>query len=149
MHIGIINGPNLQRIGSREVDIYGVHTMEDFLSSLRSRYADITISYMQSHHEGDIITELYRLSDMPETVGIVLNAGGYTHTSIAILDAIRAIKTPVVEVHLSNIYAREPYRHKSLIAPACIGQITGLGIDGYRLAVEALRQRQEEFISKQ
>lgn len=141
MHIAIINGPNLQCIGSREVDIYGTHTMEEFLGKLGELYPQLKLSYTQSHYEGDIITALYRCAEEADCHGIILNAGAYTHTSIAILDAIRAIALPVVEVHLSNIYARETYRHKSLIAEACWGQITGFGIEGYRLALEALLSR--------
>lgn len=138
MLIGIINGPNLQAIGSREVAVYGIKPIEECLGDLSQRYPDVELSYMQSHSEGAIIEELYRLSALPECQGVILNAGGYTHTSVAILDAIRAIPVPVIEVHISNIYARETYRRNSLIAEACRGQITGLGLDSYRLAVEAL-----------
>ena len=106
MHIGIVNGPNLGRIGSREVDVYGLRTMDSLLNELHNTYPNLSISYMQSNHEGELIDELYRLSD-DAAHGIVLNAGAYTHTSIAILDAIRAINPPVIEVHLSNILARE------------------------------------------
>lgn len=137
MHIGIVNGPNLGRIGSREVDVYGLRTMDSLLNELRNTYTNLSISYMQSNHEGELIDELYRLSD-GTACGIVLNAGAYTHTSIAILDAIRAINPPVIEVHLSNILARETYRHNSLIGCACLGTISGFGLDSYRLAVEAL-----------
>lgn len=142
MRIGIINGPNLGRIGSREVDVYGVRTMDSLLDELLVRYPNIDISYSQSNHEGEILDQLYYLSDN-KVDGIVLNAGAYTHTSIAILDAIRAIDTPVVEVHLSNILAREDYRHKSLIGRGCLGSISGFGLDSYRLAVEALIQHQQ------
>lgn len=137
MQIGIINGPNLNRIGRREVDVYGVHTMEEELSRLTEAYPSISISYFQSHSEGDIISELYRLDDGGDCQGIILNAGGYSHTSVAILDAIRAITTPVIEVHLSLTEAREEYRHRSLLRSACIGVISGFGLDSYRLAVEA------------
>ena len=144
MHIGIVNGPNLGRIGSREVDVYGLRTMDSLLNELRNTYANLSISYMQSNHEGELIDELYRLSD-GTACGIVLNAGAYTHTSIAILDAIRAINPPVIEVHLSNILAREPYRHNSLIGGACLGTISGFGLDSYRLAVEALLRHHEQI----
>lgn len=140
MHIGIINGPNLHNIGSREVDIYGVRTMTTCLEDLQRAYPDWDISYYQSHYEGDIIEALYRLDAVPGIAGIVLNAGAYTHTSIAILDAIRAITTPVVEVHLSNIFAREEFRHRSIISGACRGLISGFGLDSYKLAVEAIVQ---------
>lgn len=138
MLIGIINGPNLHHIGSREVDIYGSRTMTSCLEELRRDYPAYELSYYQSHCEGAIIEELYRLDALPSTVGIVLNAGAYTHTSIAILDAIRAISTPVVEVHLSNVLAREEYRHRSLIGGACRGQISGFGLNSYKLAIQAI-----------
>lgn len=138
MQIGIINGPNLQHIGKRETHIYGSHSWDTYLEHLRTAYPQCQLSYAQSHHEGVIIEELYRLDAEPDCIGIILNAGAYTHSSIAILDAIRAIQTPVVEVHLSNIYAREAYRRHSLIAEACVGQITGLGLESYRLGIEAL-----------
>lgn len=141
MCIGIINGPNLHNIGSREVDIYGLRTMEQYLTSLREAFPNVELSYYQSHYEGGIIEELYRLDALPNCLGIILNAGAYTHTSIAILDAIRAITTPVIEVHLSNIYARESYRHKSLLASVCQGQITGFGLTSYKLAIEAIYDR--------
>ena len=144
MHIGIVNGPNLGRIGSREVDVYGLRTMDSLLNELRNTYTNLSISYMQSNHEGELIDELYRLSD-GTACGIILNAGAYTHTSIAILDAIRAINPPVIEVHLSNILAREPYRHNSLIGGACLGTISGFGLDSYRLAVEALLHHHEQI----
>ena len=144
MHIGIVNGPNLGRIGSREVDVYGLRTMDSLLNELRNTYTNLSISYMQSNHEGELIDELYRLSD-GTACGIILNAGAYTHTSIAILDAIRAINPPVMEVHLSKILAREPYRHNSLIGGACLGTISGFGLDSYRLAVEALLHHHEQI----
>lgn len=141
MHIGIVNGPNLGHIGTRETDIYGVRSMEDYLEELQESYNGLQLSYMQSNHEGALLDELYRLDAEPECIGIVLNAGAYTHTSIALLDAIRAISLPVIEVHISNIQAREHYRHASLITEACLGCITGLGLMGYGLAVEALLRR--------
>ncbi len=136
MNILIINGPNLNLLGRRESDIYGTVPFDDYLAVLRNKYAEHEISYFQSNCEGDIIDCLHKNGF--DTDGIVLNAGAYTHTSIAIADAIRAITAPVVEVHISNIYAREEYRRHSMIAPVCKGQITGMGIDSYRLAIEAL-----------
>lgn len=137
MNIAIINGPNLSRLGHREVAVYGEISMDAWLDALRAQYRDVSISYLQSNHEGDLIDYLYQAEDSG-VMGIILNAGGYTHTSVALLDAIRAINIPVIEVHISNIYAREPYRHHSIISVACRGVIAGLGLDGYRLALEAL-----------
>lgn len=144
MQIGIINGPNLQHIGLREPHIYGTRSWDNYMSELSTAFPQCLLTYTQSHHEGVIIDELYRLDAEPDCIGIVLNAGAYTHTSIAILDAIRAIQTPVVEVHLSNIYAREAYRRHSLIAEACLGQITGLGLESYRLGIQALINKQND-----
>ncbi len=136
MNILIINGPNLNLLGRREKGIYGEQSFEEFLPTLQLRYAGHTIDYFQSNVEGEIINRLQEAGFVYD--GIVLNAGGYTHTSVAIGDAVRAISAPVVEVHISNIYAREEYRHTSLIAPATIGSIVGFGLDSYRLAIEAL-----------
>jgi len=136
MRIIIINGPNLNLLGSREPSIYGQETMEDCLASLRKRFPQIKIEYFQSNHEGALVDRLQDAAASHD--GIILNAAAYTHTSIALLDAIRAISTPVVEVHLSNVAAREDFRHRSMIAPACVGTIAGFGVDVYRLAVEAL-----------
>lgn len=133
--ITIINGPNLNLLGSRETGIYGERNFESYLMELRSRYADVEIVYYQSNVEGEIINALQAATAYD---GIVLNAGGYTHTSVSIRDAIAAIAAPVVEVHISNIYAREEFRHHSLLSPVCRGVIAGLGLDGYRLALEAL-----------
>lgn len=133
--ITIINGPNLNLLGSRETGIYGERNFESYLMELRSRYADVEIGYYQSNVEGEIINALQAATAYD---GIVLNAGGYTHTSVSIRDAIAAIAAPVVEVHISNIYAREEFRHHSLLSPVCRGVIAGLGLDGYRLALEAL-----------
>lgn len=141
MFVEIINGPNLSNIGVREPDIYGIQTMDELLRDLRATHAEHRIDYWQSHCEGAIVERLHALDEM-RADAVVLNAGAYTHTSIAILDAIRAIQIPVIEVHISNIYAREPYRHTSIIAPACRGVITGLGLDSYRLAVEWLLRTQ-------
>lgn len=135
--LSIINGPNLNLLGVREPGIYGSEGFESYLSRLRSLYPDTDIRYFQSNHEGDIIDELHRVG-FGEVDGVVLNAGAYTHTSLAIADAIAAIKVPVVEVHISNVHAREKVRHHSMISPVCRGVIAGFGLDSYRLGVEAL-----------
>jgi 3-dehydroquinate dehydratase-2 len=134
MNIHIINGPNLNLLGVREKSIYGDSSFEDYLTELRKRYANITINYYQSNVEGEIINKLHEVGFSCD--GIVMNAGAYTHTSVAIGDAIAGIKTPVIEVHISNVYKREEFRHKSLLAPNCKGVIAGFGLDSYRLAVE-------------
>ena len=134
----IINGPNLNLLGTREPEIYGRVSMEDFLDALRQDYPAVTIEYFQSNHEGDIIDRLHENGFDPEITGIVLNAGAYSHTSLAIADAIRAIDRPVVEVHISNTAAREQVRHTSMLTGACRGIIAGFGLDSYRLAIEAL-----------
>lgn len=138
MKLLIINGPNLNLLGKREPGIYGSDTMEYCLRQLRERYPQIAIEYFQSNSEGDIITRLHEAGFGDEYKGIVLNAGAYTHTSLAIADAIAAIATPVVEVHISNVHAREAIRHTSLISPVCVGVIAGFGLDSYRLGIEAL-----------
>ena len=133
MKILIINGPNLNLLGERETEIYGTISFEDYLDMLRSQFPALDIDYYQSNVEGEIIN---RLQDANlEVNGILLNAGGYTHTSIAIADAIKAIDTPVIEVHISNIFSREDFRHRSYIAPNCIGSVIGFGLDSYYLAV--------------
>jgi len=134
MNIQIINGPNLNLLGVREKSIYGDSSFEDYLTELRKRYANITINYYQSNVEGEIINKLHEVGFSCD--GIVMNAGAYTHTSVAIGDAIAGIKTPVIEVHISNVYKREEFRHKSLLAANCKGVIAGFGMDSYRLAVE-------------
>lgn len=135
MNILIINGPNLNLLGKREPTIYGSESFEKIFHDLQATYGSVCqLSYYQSNHEGDIIDKLHEVGFSLD--GIVLNAGAYTHTSIAIHDAIKAINTPVIEVHISNIHTREEFRHKSMIAPACKGSIIGLGFDSYRLAVE-------------
>lgn len=136
MKILIINGPNLNLLGVREKGIYGDSSFESYYQTLKARYPQVEFDYFQSNHEGALIDEIHRLGF--DVDGIVLNAGAYTHTSIAIADAIRAVKSPVVEVHISNVHSRESYRHVSMIAPACKGVIAGFGLDSYRLAVEAL-----------
>ena len=133
----IINGPNLNLLGVREPEIYGNTGFEEYLSNLSKIFPNEEIIYFQSNHEGAIIDELHRIG-FDSNVGIVLNAGAYTHYSIAIADAIRAICAPVIEVHISNIHAREEYRKQSVIAPACAGMIAGLGLKGYELAIRAL-----------
>jgi 3-dehydroquinate dehydratase-2 len=136
MHIHIINGPNLNLLGTREPEVYGGRNFEEYIEQLRAQYPDIQIDYFQSNVEGLIIDELQKVGFTSQ--GIILNAGGYTHTSVAIRDAISAISSPVVEVHISNIYAREEFRKTSLISEKVVGSIAGLGLDGYRLALEFL-----------
>ena len=136
MKILIINGPNLNLLGVREKGIYGDTSFESYYESLRAAYPAVEMEYYQSNHEGAIIDKIHERGF--DVDGIVLNAGAYTHTSIAIGDAIRAVKAPVVEVHISNVHSREDYRHQSMIAGACRGVIAGFGLDSYRLAVEAL-----------
>ena len=140
MKIAIINGPNLNLLGVREPSIYGSEGFENYLKTLQEKYTDIEISYFQSNHEGAIIDELHRIGFTYD--GIVLNAGAYTHTSVAIADAISAITTPVVEVHISNVHKREEFRHHSMISRVCRGVIAGFGLDSYRLAIESLKKQQ-------
>ena len=134
--IEIINGPNLNLTGKREPEIYGHVTMEEMVAALRSRFPEAEIGYYQSNVEGELINHLHEVGFTAD--GIILNAGGYSHTSVAIHDAVAAIKSPVVEVHISNIYAREEYRRHSLLSEVCRGVVCGLGLNGYRLAVEGL-----------
>ena len=136
MKISIINGPNLNLLGKREPDKYGHVTFDDYLVSLKKRYPDIEFDYFQSNIEGEIIDEIHRKGFIFN--GIIINAGGYTHTSVAIADALASVKTPAVEVHITNISAREEFRHTSFIAARCIGSVAGFGLDSYRLGVEAL-----------
>ena len=136
MHIEIINGPNLKLLGRREPEKYGHSSFEDYLVVLKSRFPDIDFTYFQSNLEGEIIDEIQKSGFSSD--GIILNAGGYTQTSVAISDAIAAVKTPVIEVHITNISAREEFRHTSLIGSNCAGSISGFGLDSYRLAVEAV-----------
>lgn len=135
MKIQIINGPNLNLLGIREKSIYGDSNFESFFEELKSKYTIIDLEYFQSNVEGEIINKLHEVGFSYD--GIILNAGGYTHTSVAIADAIAGINTPVVEVHISNIYAREEYRHVSLTGKNCKGVLTGFGLNGYRLALES------------
>jgi 3-dehydroquinate dehydratase-2 len=137
MKILMINGPNLNLLGRREQQIYGTTDFETFLETLRAAHPDTGIDYIQSNIEGEIVDAIQNAEKGHD--GIVLNAGGYTHTSVAIADAVAAIQTPTVEVHISNILAREDFRRISLIAPVCRGTITGFGLDSYRLGLEALK----------
>lgn len=132
----IINGPNLNLLGVRQPEVYGNRTFEDYLAELKSAFPQVEIDYYQSNVEGEIINKMHEVGFTYD--GIVLNAGGYSHTSVAIHDAISSIRAPVVEVHISNIYAREEYRRHSLLSDACKGVICGLGLTGYRLALEGL-----------
>lgn len=134
MKISIINGPNLNLLGKRETDIYGNMSFEQFLESLKKKYANIEISYFQSNVEGELINELQRVGFDHD--GIIFNPGGYTHTSVAIGDAVAAIKTPVIEVHISNVHAREEFRKISHVSGKAVGSIIGLGLNGYELALE-------------
>ena len=134
----ILNGPNLNLLGKREPSIYGNNSMESYFATLQERFPDVSLEYYQSNVEGELINKLHEVGFTYD--GVVLNAGAYTHTSVAIHDAIKAISTPVVEVHISNVYQRETYRHTSLITGACVGVIGGFGMDSYRLAIEALLQ---------
>ncbi len=140
MNLLIINGPNLNLLGVREPGIYGNKGFEDYLQELRSVYQDVTIEYLQSNHEGEIVDAIHRYG-FGEADGIVLNAGAYTHTSLAIADAISAVRTPVVEVHISNVFRREEFRHHSFLSPVCVGSIVGFGLESYRLAIESFRIR--------
>jgi 3-dehydroquinate dehydratase II len=136
MKIQIINGPNLNLLGKREPDVYGNLDFETFFGKLKTSFQGAELYYYQSNVEGEIINKLHEVGFGYD--GIVLNAGAYTHTSVAIHDAIGAIKTPVVEVHISNVYAREEFRHKSLITSKCVGLITGFGLEGYAMALAYL-----------
>ena len=131
----IINGPNLNLLGKREPTIYGNNTFEDYLEQLREKYPQCEISYYQSNIEGELINKIHEVGFTYD--GIILNAGAYTHTSIALHDAIKAVTTPVIEVHISNVHAREPFRHVSMISAACNGVVIGFGLESYRLALES------------
>lgn len=133
----IINGPNLNLLGKREPEVYGSLTFESYFESLKSRFADLQLEYYQSNVEGLLIDKLHETGFGFD--GIIINAGAYTHTSIAIADAIKAITTPVVEVHISNVFARESFRHHSYLSPVCKACIAGFGLDSYRLAIESFR----------
>jgi 3-dehydroquinate dehydratase-2 len=135
MKIQIINGPNLNLLGVREKSIYGNTGFESYLEDLRTQYPDIQLDYYQSNVEGELINKLHEIGFSYD--GVVLNAGAYTHTSVAIADAIAAITTPVIEVHISNVYKREEFRHHSMLAASCKGVIAGFGLESYRLGVES------------
>ena len=137
MKILILNGPNLNLQGRRDTDVYGTKTFEEFLEELRARYVEDRLDYLQSNLEGELINALH--GSVGEYDGVVFNAGGYTHTSVALRDAISAISTPVVEVHISSILAREEFRHVSMLAPVAVGSIMGFGLDSYVLGIEALK----------
>lgn len=139
MKILIVNGPNLNLLGVREPGIYGSSSFEQYLPVLQARYPDVEIAYYQSNIEGELIDKMQQEGFSVD--GIVLNAGAYTHTSVALHDCIRSLKSPVVEVHISNVHQREAFRHNSMISAACLGVICGFGLDSYRLAIEALLAR--------
>jgi 3-dehydroquinate dehydratase-2 len=132
----ILNGPNLNLLGRREPEIYGTQTFEDYFNLLKQKYSHVNLKYFQTNHEGSIIDKIHKVGFSCD--GIILNAGGYTHTSIAISDAIKGVQSPVVEVHISNIYEREPFRHHSYMKNVCIGSIVGKGLSGYDEAIELL-----------
>ena len=138
MRIQIINGPNINLLGKREPGIYGATSFEDYYKALCERYPDIEFHYYQSNVEGEMINKIHEVGF--DYDGIVLNAGAYTHTSVALQDALRAVTAPTIEVHISNVHKREEFRHKSFISCACLGVICGFGLDSYRLAVEALKE---------
>ena len=138
MRIQIINGPNINLLGKREPSIYGSETFESYLEKLKQLYPTVTFDYYQSNVEGEMINKIHEVGFSYD--GIILNAGAYTHTSIALQDALRAVTTPAIEVHISNVHTREEFRHKSMISCACRGVICGFGLDSYRLAVEAFLQ---------
>lgn len=142
MRIQIINGPNLNLLGIREPEIYGTRTWEIYLKVLRNRYPQVRIDYYQSNLEGEIINKIQEVGF--DRDGIVLNAGAYTHTSVAILDAIKSVSTPTIEVHISNVHQREEFRKHSMISVGCMGVISGFGLDSYRLAIEAILTKAEE-----
>lgn len=141
MRIQIINGPNLNLLGTREPDIYGNTGFETYFTTLQKEYTDCHLDYFQSNHEGEIIDKIHEVGFSYD--GIVLNAGGYTHTSVAILDAIKSVITPVIEVHISNIHTREEFRHKSLIAAGCKGSVIGLGLYSYNAAIDFFRKNKQ------
>lgn len=133
MKIQIINGPNLNLLGKREPEIYGSESFEDYFEQLQKRFPQVELHYFQSNVEGELISKIHEVGF--DFDAILLNAGGYTHTSVAISDAIAGVTTPVLEVHISNIYKREEFRHKSIISKSCVGMISGLGLKGYELGV--------------
>lgn len=141
MKIIIINGPNLNLLGKREPEIYGSEDFEGFFAKIKGQFPDAHLEYYQSNIEGEIVDKLQHVGFSYD--GIILNAAAYTHTSVAISDAIAAITTPVIEVHISNVYSREEFRHKSIISGNCVGQIAGLGLEGYLLALSYFLNKKE------
>lgn len=139
MRILILNGPNLNLLASREPSIYGGRSFEEYLSELREVFPQTRIDHLQSNLEGELVSAIQQADGQVD--GVVLNAGGYAHTSVAIRDAIAAVRVAVIEVHITNLLAREPFRHESLTGAVCVGSVMGLGLDGYRLAVQHLLQR--------
>ena len=135
LKIAIINGPNLNLLGKREIEIYGTQSFEDYFKTLQTKYPEVDFLYFQSNVEGELINKLHEIGFNYD--GIILNAGAYTHTSLAIADAVAGIKTPVIEVHISNIFAREDYRHVSYLGKYCKGSISGFGLKGYEMAVDS------------
>ena len=135
-HIEIINGPNLNLTGRREPEVYGTITMEEYLDGLRKQFPEVEIGYYQSNVEGELIDHIQQVGF--DADGLIVNFGGYSHTSVALRDALLAVSVPAVEVHLSNIFAREDYRHHSLVTSACRGMVCGLGLKGYELALQAM-----------
>ncbi len=135
MKILIINGPNLNLLGKREKNIYGDRDFESFFEELKNKYPKIDLEYFQSNHEGELVDKIHEVGFSYN--GIIFNAGAYTHTSVALADAISGVTTPVIEVHISNVHKREEFRHKSFLSPVCKGIIVGFGLDGYRLALES------------
>ena len=142
MKILIINGPNLNLLGRREPGIYGSESMEEYLPALYKRYPEVEFSYFQSNVEGELNNKMQEAGFYGDCDGIILNAGAYTHTSVALHDCIRSLRCPVVEVHISNVHQREEFRHHSMISAACKGVICGFGLDSYRLAIEALANKE-------
>ncbi len=142
LKIAIINGPNLNLLGKREVEIYGAQSFDDYFNLLKSKFPDIELTYYQSNIEGDLINKIHEIGFSYD--GIIINAGAYTHTSIAIADAIAGIKAPVIEVHISNIFSREDFRHVSYLGKHCKGSISGFGLNGYEMATNYLRHKKGE-----
>jgi 3-dehydroquinate dehydratase II len=141
MRIQIINGPNLNLLGKRETSIYGSESFEQFFETLKKRFPDFELHYYQSNVEGEIVNKIHEIGFSFD--GIIINAGAYTHTSVAIHDALGGIKIPTVEVHISNVYAREEFRHKSLITSKCVGMLTGFGMEGYALALQYFKNQKK------
>ena len=135
----IVNGPNLNLLGKREPEVYGSQTFEDYLITLQSQYSEVALHYFQSNSEGELIDKIHEIGFTYD--GIILNAGGYTHTSVALADAVKAVPTPVVEVHISNIFAREAFRHHSYLSPVVKGSIVGFGMKSYELALQSFMSK--------